>query len=331
MTAGAASAAVAAAPGRPPGRPRPALRAWLRSVGFTLALSLLVAAGVAEGGQLSPAVMLGAAGVGLGVLYLLFPHGMRFAFGTANGFAVYACLYVFMGRAGFPDAAPWAKSVGFLLPIVAFLAAVWLRRGALRGLAEAAEAPPDVAHLPRVMRVLVALAGIGVVSMVAPEGRLSGPAQTLSLLAAMAAVGAVVAVSVRDVVRLLVNVALIFETVGPVFATPDGPIHLDFADALHFSVATLSTVGYGDIRPLGDGVRVLASLEVLLGQLLLLFGFAEIMRGTRLRARDREEAGGRAGGPAGGASRGNHSAAGASGGDTTGLLPGGRGVAGDGA
>jgi hypothetical protein len=271
VTGGAASAS--AGPGQPPGRRRPALRRWLRSVGFTLALSLVFAAGVAEGGQLSPAVVLGAAGVGLGVLYMLFPHGMHFAFGTANGFAVYACLYVLMGRAGFPDAAPWAKSLGFMLPIVAFLAAVWLRRGAPRGLAEA-EAPPDVAQLPRVMRVLVALAGIGVVSMVVPEGRMPGPAQTLALLTAMAAVGAVVAVSVRDVVRLLVDVALIFETMGghlgrlavpitafvtiysllvisfaslfriadglsamPVFASPDGPIRLDFAGALHFCIS----------------------------------------------------------------------------------------------
>lgn len=90
-------------------------------------------------------------------------------------------------------------------------------------------------------------------------------------------------------------------------------------------------MGYGDIRPLGDGVRVLASLEVLLGQLLLLFGFAEIMRGRRLRGWDREVGGGTADGFVGGASRGNHSGNGGSGGDTAGLLPGGRGVAGEGA
>jgi hypothetical protein len=37
-------------------------------------------------------------------------------------------------------------------------------------------------------------------------------------------------------------------------------------------------VGYGDIHPHDNGIRVLASLEVVAGQLLLLFGFAEIMR-----------------------------------------------------
>jgi hypothetical protein len=263
--------------------------------------------------------VLGAAGLGFGVLYVMFPRGMDFAIGTANGFAVYACLYVFMGRAGFPEAAPWAKAAGFLMPIATFLAAVWARRAALRALAEE-EAPLDGAHLARVLRFLLALGLIGVVSMVVPEGRMPAPAQTVSLLAAMAAVSAVVAAAVRDVVRLLVEVAQIFETLGPrishlavpmtafatlyslliivfaafyriaaglstvpVFASPDGPLQLDFADALHFSLATLSTVGYGDIRPTGDGVRVLAGMQVLFGQLLLLFGFAEIMRGMRGR------------------------------------------------
>jgi len=58
---------------------------------------------------------------------------------------------------------------------------------------------------------------------------------------------------------------------------------LSYSDALYFSVTTLSTVGYGDIRPFDDGVRVLASLQVVAGQLLLLFGFAEIMRSRRVR------------------------------------------------
>jgi len=70
-------------------------------------------------------------------------------------------------------------------------------------------------------------------------------------------------------------------SIMPLFEGADGPIRMTYADALHFSVATLSTVGYGDIRPRDDGIRVLASLEVVAGQLLLLFGFAEIMRSRR--------------------------------------------------
>jgi hypothetical protein len=67
----------------------------------------------------------------------------------------------------------------------------------------------------------------------------------------------------------------------PLFHGPEGPLRLEFADALHFSVVTLATVGYGDINPSDVGIRVLASIQMLLSQLLLLFGFVEIMRGVQ--------------------------------------------------
>ncbi|HZF75383.1 MAG TPA: potassium channel family protein [Acetobacteraceae bacterium] len=62
------------------------------------------------------------------------------------------------------------------------------------------------------------------------------------------------------------------------------------------SVVTFSTVGYGDIRPYDDGIRVLASIQVITGQLLLLFGFAEIMRARKSGAEVKDP---RGHGPAG--------------------------------
>jgi hypothetical protein len=55
-------------------------------------------------------------------------------------------------------------------------------------------------------------------------------------------------------------------------------------------------VGYGDIRPYDDGIRVLASIRVITGQLLLLFGFAEIMRARKSGAEVKDP---RGHGPAG--------------------------------
>ena len=72
-------------------------------------------------------------------------------------------------------------------------------------------------------------------------------------------------------------------SVTALFHGSEGAIRLSYSDALYFSVTTLSTVGYGDIRPHDDGIRVLASIQVVAGQLLLLFGFAEIMRSRRIR------------------------------------------------
>jgi hypothetical protein len=134
----------------------------------------------------------------------------------------------------------------------------------------------------------------------------------------MATISAVSTASVGEVVRLLADIAAIFREVTrrlsllavpvaaycslwamltvvfgclyriadglslrPLFIGPDGPVRVDFPGALHFSAATLSTVGYGDIQPLDDGVRLLAMVEALAGQLLLLFGFYEIMRGSQ--------------------------------------------------
>lgn len=296
---------------------RPRLGAWARSVGFTLALALMVASAVGHEGRLLPAAVLGVAAIGLGSLYLLFPRGLHFALGTATGLALYATLFAVLGQAQFPRAPDWSRPIAFLIPVFAFLGMVWWRRRDLAHVAEQ-QASESLDQLPHAARWLVAVAGVGVVCFALPINRMEPPSQAMALLLAMAAIAAMVALAVRDVVRLLVDVALIMaELAGrarhlavpvvaylvlysllvicfaggyriadslsgiPLFEGPEGPIRLTYSDALHFSVATLSTVGYGDIQPRDDGIRVLASMEVVAGQLLLLFGFAEIMRSRR--------------------------------------------------
>ena len=74
----------------------------------------------------------------------------------------------------------------------------------------------------------------------------------------------------------------IVQTAKRTGARVSGPVPLPFPDALYFSLVTQATVGYGDVTPHDDGIRLLASLQVILGQVLLLFGFAEIMRTRRV-------------------------------------------------
>lgn len=68
---------------------------------------------------------------------------------------------------------------------------------------------------------------------------------------------------------------------------------IGFSEAIHFSIVTLSTVGYGDIVPASNIARILASAEVICGVLLLLFGVSELQeyarehRGDRVPARRR--------------------------------------------
>lgn len=293
-------------------------KGWLRSVAMTLGFGLLVAGGVADQDSPFPYLVIGVAALGLGTLYLLFPHGMHAAFGISAGLAVYACLFTVMGRAAFPDAPSWSRAPAFLMPVSAFLVAVWWRRGKLRLVAEA-ERPFDLDHLPRMARWLIPVWAIGAFSLALPVNRLPVFDQGTALLLAMAVISIIVAASVGAVVLLLTDMALITQELAgragrmlvpmvaflamyvmlvvafacfyriaqglslhPLFHGPQGPVPLPFPDALYFSLVTQATVGYGDVTPHDDGIRLLASVQVVAGQLLLLFGFAEIMRTRRV-------------------------------------------------
>ena len=295
---------------------------WLRSTLMTLGFGLLVAGGVADQGTIFPFMVIGVAALGLTTLYLLFPHGLHFAFGTSAGLAVYACLFAVMGRAAFPSAHGAARAVAFLLPVTSFLVAVWWRRRTLRLVAEAAH-PFDLGHLPRMARWLIPVWLVGALSLTLPVNRLGVLDQSVAVIAAMAVIAAVVAASVRGVVLLLTDMALITEELAgraarilvplvaflamyamlvivfaclyriaqglslhALFHGPQGPVPLPFPDALYFSLVTQATVGYGDVTPHDEGIRLLASLQVVAGQVLLLFGFAGIMRTRRVQASD---------------------------------------------
>jgi len=290
-------------------------RTALRSGAITLGLMLLVAAAAGDNGWLFSAAALVVAGLAIGGLYLVFPHGPLFALGVANGLAVYMCLYVVIGRSAFPHALGWALPIGFLMPVAAFVGACWLKRGELVALASRGLDDADLAHLPRVLRWFAMCGLVGVLALASPFNREGPESQTMVLMIAMAAISVISVIAVRDVVRLLVDVAAIltlvtarirflavpmatyvslFALLAMIFgclyriadALSEGPLfqklghmgRLDFSEALHFSIVTLATVGYGDILPVDDGVRILAAIEMLVGQLLLLFGFSEIMR-----------------------------------------------------
>ena len=305
----------------PPRRPA----GWLRAALATLGFGLLVAGGIADHGGVLPLLVIGIAATAIGFFYLLFPQGMHFAFGASAGLAVYACLFVVIGRAAFPEAPALAHAMAFLLPVFAFLGSVWVQRDVLRRAAEA-DAPFDHGHLPRMARWLIPVWVVGGFSLSLPLNRLAPFDQGLALLAAMGAIAAIVAFSIRPVVLLLSDLTLITEELSarlrritvpvmafltlysllvisfacfyriadglsrmPLFHGQGGPIRLGFQDALYFSLVTQATVGFGDLTPHDDGIRLLTGVQVLAGQILLLFGFAEIMRSRRVRMTQRDE------------------------------------------
>jgi voltage-gated potassium channel len=137
-------------------------------------------------------------------------------------------------------------------------------------------------------------------------------------LGAMSIIGLIVLTVSRDVAVFLVDAGLLFEeffsrvsrlvspafafvtfyslivilfaaayrlisvyTVEPHFIVAGAPHPLSFSESIYFSIGTISTVGYGDITPHSSLARVLASLEVFCGIMLLLFGVSELLEYAR--------------------------------------------------
>jgi voltage-gated potassium channel len=288
-------------------------RHWLRATAFTLVLVGLVAAAMGADWRFS-ATAIAACAVGFGFFYLVFPGGSHFGITVANTLAVYVCVFVYFHEANFPDAPDGFALTALGVPVAGFLFGCLLRRRQLAGLIRARR-HHELTHLPRMSRWLPGLLAVGLLSFLVPRLSLGGPGQGIALLTSSLAIAALVVWAARDVVLLLMDIALVFETVaaridrllmpvmafltfysllvvgfacfyriaqmslgGPMFLEHGQPRQLSFSEALYFSVTTLATVGYGDITPVGPLARALATVEVVAGLLLLLFGFGEIMR-----------------------------------------------------
>ncbi|MBS1676314.1 MAG: hypothetical protein JST08_02900 [Actinobacteria bacterium] len=139
-------------------------------------------------------------------------------------------------------------------------------------------------------------------------------AQVLLLSAAMAAVLIRVvtsaevnartilgAISVYTVLGLLF--AFLYEAIGRIQGSPffENHAHLHHSDYLFFSYTTLTTTGYGDLVPGGQPGRMLAGIEMLLGQIFLVTlvaGLVALWRpGTSIRRRREQRAAADPGGP----------------------------------
>jgi voltage-gated potassium channel len=248
-------------------------------------------------------------------LLALFPDSRFFALALANGLAVYACAYTVFVRANFPDAEGGVVRAGFALPVLAFIVGTWRRRARIREIiAESRAAPGRVKA--RGAAWLAPLIGIGLLSFVFPNA--SSDYADLVLMSAMLAVAAVVFAVSPDVATFLIDAGLLFDeffararrlavpafafltfysmivigfaSIYQLMARADGAVHflvdgrhqrLDFSQSLYFSLMTMATVGYGDITPTSEAARMVAAIQVVLGVLLLLFGFSELMSYAR--------------------------------------------------
>jgi voltage-gated potassium channel len=290
---------------------------WLGAVGFSALIVLLVAVGVTDFFGLLTIIILGAVFGAAGLFLWMFPGSRFFVLAFVNSLAIYTSVYSFLQLTNFVGAAPWAIAVGYLVPILVFMTAVALKRNDIHQLSRVEELRR--AHLSgRKFLWTLPVFAIAAATFAVPSLDLDAGTISLVLVGSMGVIAVLVAAVSRQICLFLIDTGLLFDQFfvrtgrlfrpafafftlysfivivfamifrimdrlasEPIFFVEGVRSAISFSDGLYFSLITMSTVGYGDITPAGEAVRVVAAIEVMLGILLFLFGFAEIMRYVR--------------------------------------------------
>jgi voltage-gated potassium channel len=297
-------------------KPRPWLSELAR-VALPLAFVSIVAAAAAGITTSLFFAMVLSAGFVIAVVRALFPVGRLFPIAFATLIAVYAAIFSLFVEEIFTGIDSEFLVVGFCLPIFFFVVGCWLRRDQV----SAVVAHPRIRSERRVMRAAVWLVPVFFVgAVVILLSRTVGTLANMDMvfLGGMSVIGLIVLTVSRDVAIFLVDAGLLFEEffsrvsrlVIPAFAfvtfyslivilfasayrlisvyTPERHFNvggslrgLSFSESIYFSIGTISTVGYGDILPYSNLARVLSSLEVFCGIMLLIFGVSELLEYAR--------------------------------------------------
>ncbi|WPZ36633.1 ion channel [Thalassobaculum sp. OXR-137] len=290
---------------------------WLAPAIATVILLILVATSAGGANWHLSAMVLATVAVVVALLHRLLPGSRFFSITFANAISVYACIYVSFLEARFEPATRLVEVVAFLLPILGFALAVVVRRKGIRAVI-LSEHPRIETRFDRVFLWLLPVVLIGVANFLVPMQDWEPAARSAWLFASMSVIAAIIFLAGHSVAVFLVDTGLLFEDfyltaarlVKPAFAfltfyslitvifaaiyrlidrfdgvptfTFSGVSRdIGFSESLYFSIVTLSTVGYGDIVPLTHAVRAVVAVQIVLGIILLLFGFQAVLRSTR--------------------------------------------------
>ena len=288
--------------------------------GIAATALLLVLVSVAAAGDVGAslaATMLAAALAAVVFFNLLFPGSLFFSLALANSIALYISIFLFLSESNFEGVSPAAQHVGLLLPLAGFMLGAFVRRAAIRVIVTErhAAAPRE---MRAAAYWLLPIACLGALTFAAPALAPTAAALDWLFVGAMALAALVVLATAQQVAIFLLDAGLLFEeffqrlerlvlpvyafltfyslivvgfaaiykivdraVAGPHFRLLGEDKAITFADAIYFSVVTLSTVGYGDILPVSQAVRMIAVVEVIFGVTLLLVGLSEIMSYSR--------------------------------------------------
>lgn len=289
-----------------------------RGVAGTSFLLLLIAVAVSgDVGVPLAATMVASALVCVLFFQRLFPGSAFFSLALANSIAVYVSVFVFLSDSNFRGVSPTIQHVGFLLPLVSFVVGAHLRRESIRVIVTQRRVR-SAADFRRSSSWLFPTAVLSGLTFLLPGLDPSDRMIDWSFLVAMTAMALFVFAATQQVAIFLIDAGLLFEEFfarlerlilpvyafltfyslivvafaaiykivdrfvpGPHFKLLGEDVPVSFSDAIYFSVVTLSTVGYGDVLPVSEPIRLIALVEVVFGITLLLVGFSEIMSYSR--------------------------------------------------
>ncbi len=284
---------------------------------LSFALTAMVAFGVAGSANSLMLAIFGSAAITTGIIHHLFPASTHFNLSLANLISVYASIFAVFAEEAFGRIGPEVLGFGFSVPLMFFVLGCWLRRADLQNLVEKTDVRSR--HDPLgALRWLLPVLAIGAVVLGLAGVAEAVINNNTAFIAAMFLLGLIVLSVSRDVAMFLVEAGFLFDEfftrisrlVMPAFAfltfysllvvafatfysimsQHSSVFHfrvggtgriIGFPEAIHFSITTLSTVGYGDIVPASNLARIVASLEVVCGVLLLLFGVSELLEYSR--------------------------------------------------
>lgn len=291
---------------------------------LSLAVTALVAIAVAGKPDARFFAVVGAACVAALVVLRLFPNGRLLALTMINLIAVYVAVFAFFIDELFGRIPPDVAGIGFLLPPAAFLVGCWHWRAEVAAVLEAPHLR-DAEALFEALKWLLPVFSVGGAALLVSFYAEPVINNEIAYLGAMALIALIVLALARNIAIFLLDAGLLFEeffrrmsrlaipafafltcyamlviifasvfmlmskyATQPHFRVVGEARVINFSEAIHFSITTLSTVGYGDIVPASNVARVIASAEVICGLLLLMFGVSELQEYAREHRRQRE-------------------------------------------
>ncbi|WP_421783310.1 ion channel [Kiloniella litopenaei] len=295
-----------------------------KAAGFTAFIFLLVALAIGSVNFVQFIIYFSAVVLNVVYLHSVFPGSRFFSISVANFIALYTCLFSFFVTANFSFVSGELLSIGYFMPILGFFTSIWVNRKNIKSVVVEHHKNAKGLTVGSV-RWLLPISLIGVATFFVPENAVPVLWGDIIFLVSMGCITLVVSVVSKDVATFLLEAGLLFEAfflriemlVMPAFAfltfysmnvmvfgflyriidhystvthfSIQGEVRaISFIESLYFSIITLSTVGYGDIIPVTDGIKAVVSIQIVVSVMLLLFGFSEIMSYSRSRPGKRD-------------------------------------------